>query len=161
MVRAFVDHTHTHSMNNLRWQPHWLPRMTSLPRKSRDCEPETAVSASLKKRKSIINQHKPFSSFFPIFISLNLRLPKWPTYSTVVNALWDLVLVANKQREQLLKLTSGLQDKPGRHSDGTDKHCQAFVVGGVVRLSAVYTKWHRNGYGINVLSKSMTITVWR
>ena len=32
----FVDHTHTHSMNNLRWQPHWLPRLTSIPRKSHD-----------------------------------------------------------------------------------------------------------------------------
>ena len=36
MVELFFDHTHTHSMNNLRWQPHWLPRLTSLPRKSRD-----------------------------------------------------------------------------------------------------------------------------
>ena len=35
-LELFVDHTHTHSMNNLRWQPHWLPRLTSLPRKSRD-----------------------------------------------------------------------------------------------------------------------------
>ena len=31
-----VGHTHTHSMNNLRWQLHWLPRLTSLPGKSRD-----------------------------------------------------------------------------------------------------------------------------
>ena len=30
------DHTHTHSMSNLRWQLHWLPRLTSLPRKSHD-----------------------------------------------------------------------------------------------------------------------------
>ena len=35
-LELFVDHTHTHSMSNLRWQPHWLPRLTSLPRKSRD-----------------------------------------------------------------------------------------------------------------------------
>ena len=35
-LELFVDHTHTHSMNNLRWQSHWLPRLTSLPRKSRD-----------------------------------------------------------------------------------------------------------------------------
>ena len=28
--------SHTHSMNNLRWQLHRLPRLTSLPRKSRD-----------------------------------------------------------------------------------------------------------------------------
>ena len=35
-LELFVDHTHTHSVNNLRWQPHWLPRLTSLPRKSRD-----------------------------------------------------------------------------------------------------------------------------
>ena len=35
-LELFVDHTHTHSMNNLRWQLHWLPRLTSLPRKSRD-----------------------------------------------------------------------------------------------------------------------------
>ena len=34
-LELFVDHTHTHSMNNLRWQPHWLPRLMSLPRKSR------------------------------------------------------------------------------------------------------------------------------
>ena len=159
-LELFVDHTHTHSMNDQRWQPHWLRRMTSLPRKSRDCEPETAFSASLKKRKSIINQDKLLLFFF-FFFPLNLRLPKCPTYSTVVNALWDLVLVANKQPEQLPKLTSGLQDMPWRHSDGTDKHCQAFVVVVVVRLSALYTNWHRNGYGINVLSKSMTITVWR
>ena len=32
-LKLFVDHTHTYSMNNLRWQPHWLPRLT---RKSRD-----------------------------------------------------------------------------------------------------------------------------
>ena len=159
-LERFVDHTHTHLMNDQRWQPHWLRRMTSFPRKSRDCEPETAFSASLKKRKSIINQDKLLLFFF-FFFPLNLRLPKCPTYSTVVNALWDLVLVANKQPEQLPKLTSGLQDKPWRHSDGTDKHCQAFVAVVVVRLSALYTKWHRNGYGINVLSKSMTITVWR
>ena len=36
MVDLFVDHTHTHSMNNLRWQPHRLPRLTSFPRKSHD-----------------------------------------------------------------------------------------------------------------------------
>ena len=36
MVELFVDHTHTQSLNNLRWQPHWHPRLTSLPRKSRD-----------------------------------------------------------------------------------------------------------------------------
>ena len=30
------DHTHTHSMSNPRWQLHWLPRLTSLPRKSCD-----------------------------------------------------------------------------------------------------------------------------
>ena len=35
-LELFVDHTHTHSMNNLRWQPHWLPRLTSLLRKSHD-----------------------------------------------------------------------------------------------------------------------------
>ena len=62
-LELFVDHTHTHSMNDQRWQPHWLRRMTSLPRKSRDCEPETAFSASLKKRKSIINQDKLLFSF--------------------------------------------------------------------------------------------------
>ena len=33
-LELFVDHMHTHSMNNLRWQPHWLPRLISLPRKS-------------------------------------------------------------------------------------------------------------------------------
>ena len=36
LLEHFVDHTHTHSMNNLRWQLHWLPRLTSLLRKSRD-----------------------------------------------------------------------------------------------------------------------------
>ena len=35
-LELFVDHTHTHSVNSLRWQPHWLSRLTSLPRKSRD-----------------------------------------------------------------------------------------------------------------------------
>ena len=25
-LELFVDHTHTHSMNNQRWQPHWLSR---------------------------------------------------------------------------------------------------------------------------------------
>ena len=50
-LELFVDHTHTHSMNNQRWQPNWLPRLTSLPRKSRDWwrEPDTPVSASLQK----------------------------------------------------------------------------------------------------------------
>ena len=35
-LELFVDHTHTQSMNSLRWQPHWLPRLTPLPRKSHD-----------------------------------------------------------------------------------------------------------------------------
>ena len=35
-LELFVDHTHTHSMNNLRWQPHWLPSLMSFLRKSRD-----------------------------------------------------------------------------------------------------------------------------
>ena len=35
-LELFVDHTHTRSMNNLRWQLHWLPGLTSLLRKSRD-----------------------------------------------------------------------------------------------------------------------------
>ena len=35
-LELFVHHTHTHSMNNLRWQLHWLPRLTSLLRKSSD-----------------------------------------------------------------------------------------------------------------------------
>ena len=35
-LELFVNYTHTHSMNNLRLQPHWLPRLMSLPRKSRD-----------------------------------------------------------------------------------------------------------------------------
>ena len=35
-LELFVDHTHTHSMNNLRWQPNWLPKLRSLPRKSHD-----------------------------------------------------------------------------------------------------------------------------
>ena len=71
-----VEHMHTHSMNNLRWQLHWLPRLTSFFRESHvtDGEPETPVSASLQKRKSIKNQHKLliFSSIF-VFI-LHLRL---------------------------------------------------------------------------------------
>ena len=37
MVRAFCrPHAYTHSVNNLRWQPHWLPRLTSLLRRSCD-----------------------------------------------------------------------------------------------------------------------------
>ena len=40
----FVNHAHTHSVNNLRWQPQWLRRLTSLPKKS---------CASLQKTKSI------------------------------------------------------------------------------------------------------------
>ena len=35
-LALFVDHMHIHSMNNLRWQPHWFPRLMSLLRKSRD-----------------------------------------------------------------------------------------------------------------------------
>ena len=35
-LELFVNHTHAHSVNNLRWQPHWLPRLTSLLRKSHD-----------------------------------------------------------------------------------------------------------------------------
>ena len=33
IVNFFVDHTHTQLVKNLRWQPHWLPRLTSLPGK--------------------------------------------------------------------------------------------------------------------------------
>ena len=33
IVNFFVDHTHTRLLKNLRWQPHWLPRLTSLPGK--------------------------------------------------------------------------------------------------------------------------------
>ena len=64
IVEFFVDHTHTASMNNLRWQLHWLPRLTSLPSKSRDwwwtrdsslCQPT--------EEKKIKNQH-----FFLFFI---------------------------------------------------------------------------------------------
>ena len=59
-LELFVSHMHTHSMNNLRWQPHWLPRLMSLPPRTEshvtDGEPEPAVSASLEKIKSI-DQH--------------------------------------------------------------------------------------------------------
>ena len=60
----FVDYTHTHSMNNLRWQPHWLPDWRHF-RESHvtDGVPETAVSASLQKIKSIKNQQLFFLSF--------------------------------------------------------------------------------------------------
>ena len=47
-------------MNNLRWQPYWLRESHVT-----DGEPETAVSASLQKIKSIENQHKNF--FLSIF----------------------------------------------------------------------------------------------
>ena len=63
-LEIFVDHTHTHSMNNLRWQLHWLPRLTSLLRKSRDW---WRTWDSLHKIKLIKNQHKFFFSFFFFF----------------------------------------------------------------------------------------------
>ena len=55
-------------MNNLRWQPHWLPRLSHF-RDSHvtDGEPATAVSASLQKIKSIKNQHNKNSFHFFIF----------------------------------------------------------------------------------------------
>ena len=57
-LELFVNHTHTHSMNNLRLQPHWLLRLTSL-RESHvtDGEPKTAVSASLQKRDTSERLH--------------------------------------------------------------------------------------------------------
>ena len=53
-------------MNNLRWQPHWLTDF----RESHvtDGEPETAVSASLQKIKSIKNQHTHLFIFICYFI---------------------------------------------------------------------------------------------
>ena len=74
-LELFVDHTHTHSMNNQRWQPNWLPRLTSLPRKSRDWwrEPDTPVSASLQKTnrlKTNINTVVVFFFLFSFFLFL-------------------------------------------------------------------------------------------
>ena len=68
-LKLFVDHTHTHSVNNLRWQPHDSPDWRHF-RESHvtDGEPETAVSASLQKIKSIKNQHKPLLFSFFYFI---------------------------------------------------------------------------------------------
>ena len=53
----FWSTTRIHSLlKNLRWQPHWLPRLTSLPGSHvTDGEPETVVSVSLQKIKSIKN----------------------------------------------------------------------------------------------------------
>ena len=55
-------------MNNLRWQPHWLPRLTSLPRKSRD----SSLGQPTEKKNRLIfffipPPHPPFFK-----ISLNL-----------------------------------------------------------------------------------------
>ena len=68
-LKLFVDHTHTHSVNNLRWQPHDSPDWRHF-RESHvtDGEPETAVSASLQKIKSIKNQHKLLLFSFFYFI---------------------------------------------------------------------------------------------
>ena len=113
-LELFVDHTHTHSMNNLRWQPHWLPRLTSFPRMSRDwCdgEPETAVSASLQKIKLIKNQQTFFNfiksqtcecdSFVNHFdghfaylktldFSFNFKL-HWVVSSSFSDSIWDWI----------------------------------------------------------------------
>ena len=70
----FVDHTHTHLMNNLRWQPHWLPRLMSLPRKSRDWwrTRDSSLGQPTEEKKSIKNQH--FLFFYIYFFPLNLKL---------------------------------------------------------------------------------------
>ena len=65
-------HAYTVVLKNLRWPPHRLPRLTSLPGKSRDWwRTETVVYASLQKIKSIKN---PIKFYFYFFISLNLKL---------------------------------------------------------------------------------------
>ena len=60
--QTFLLTTCIHSLlNNLRWHPHWLPRLMSLPGSHvTDGEPETVVSASLQKIKSIKNSNKHF-----------------------------------------------------------------------------------------------------
>ena len=59
---TLLSTTCIHSLlKNLRWQPHWLPRLTSLPGSHvTDGEPETVVSASLQKIKSIKTPIKHF-----------------------------------------------------------------------------------------------------
>ena len=63
---SFLSTTRIHSLlKNLRWQPHWLPRLTSLPRSHvTDGEPETVVLASLQKIKSIKNAINFYFLFF-------------------------------------------------------------------------------------------------
>ena len=66
-LELFVDHTHTHSMKNLRWQPHWLPRLTSLPRKSRDW---WRTRDSLGQR----TENKNFFCLFPFFYLIKSQI---------------------------------------------------------------------------------------
>ena len=80
-LELFVDHTHTHSMNNLRWQPHWLPRLMSLPRKSHDWWRTQDCSLGQPTENKIIkNLQKHF--FSPFFISLN---PKLLTHLSIIS----------------------------------------------------------------------------
>ena len=80
-LELFVDHTYTHSMNNLRWQPHWLPDWRHFQGSHiTDGEPKAAVSASLQKRKSIKNQH-----FFFFFFFFNIFFIKSQTSNSFVN----------------------------------------------------------------------------
>ena len=68
-LELFVNHTHTHWMNNLRWQSHWFPKMTSLPRRSRDWWRTRDCSlGNLQKIKSIKNLLKHFLSFLFYYI---------------------------------------------------------------------------------------------
>ena len=73
-LALFVDHTHTHSVNNLRCNcidsPDWHHFRES---HVTDGESETAVSASLQKIKLIKNQHIKYKKS-PFFIWFNLKL---------------------------------------------------------------------------------------
>ena len=62
---TFLSTTHIHSLlKNLRWQPHWLPRLTSFWESHVTNENPRLVSASLQKRKSIKNPIKHFLFFY-------------------------------------------------------------------------------------------------
>ena len=63
-LEFFVDHTRTHSMNNLRWQPHWLHWRHFRESHVTNGEPETVISASLQKIKLIKNLLKHFIILF-------------------------------------------------------------------------------------------------
>ena len=83
-LELLVNHTHTHSMSNLRWQPRWLPRLTWIPRKSRHW---------WRTRDSSLGQHTENkldynpTDFFcsPFFPPLNLELVTHLSIISTVN----------------------------------------------------------------------------